>query len=139
MADYSGTPLWRTLGIRHGMTVALFNAPPHLETLLEGHPDGVRFVSAHPGAPDMVICFATERDHMIDLCEAAMQIIPAGGAIWAAWPKQASGVPSDLDQDTLREILLPMGLVDVKVCAIDDTWSGLEFVVRREQRDGWGR
>lgn len=139
MAGYSGTPLWRKLGIRHGMTVALFNAPPHLETLLEGHPDGVRFVTAHPGTPDMVICFATEADHMADLFREATRIIPANGAIWVAWPKRASGVPTDLDRDRLREMFLSEGLVDVKVCAIDETWSGLEFVVRREHRESWGR
>ena len=139
MAGHSGTPLWRELGIRHGMTVALFNAPPHLETLLEGHPDGVRFVTSHPGTPDMVICFAVERDHLADLFEAARRIIPASGAIWAAWPRPSSGIPTELGPYVVREMLHSEGLVDVEICAIDETWSALEFVVRKERRETWGR
>lgn len=137
MAGYSGTPLWKKLGIEPGMTVALFNSPPHIESLLAGHPEGVRFVSRHPEGARMVICFATEADHLTDLFAAAIGIIPAHGAIWAAWPKKSSKVPTDITEDRLREMFLPTGLVDVKVAAIDDTWSGLKFMVRKENRNSW--
>lgn len=137
MAGYSGTPLWKKLGIEPGMTVALFNAPQHIESLLDGHPEGVRFVSRHPEGARMVICFATEADLLADLFAAATEIIPAHGAIWVSWPKKSSKVPTDITEDRLREMFLPTGLVDVKVCAVDDTWSGLKFMVRKENRDSW--
>lgn len=119
------------------MTVALFNAPQHIESLLRGHPDGVRFVSRHPEGARMVFCFATEADHLIDLFTAAKKIIPAHGAIWVAWPKKSSKVPTDITEDRLREMFLPTGLVDAKACAVDDTWSALKFVVPKEDRQSW--
>lgn len=119
------------------MTVALFNAPQHIESLLGGHPDGVRFVSRHPEGARMVICFATEADHLADLFTAATDVIPAHGAIWVAWPRKSAKVPTDITEDSLREMFLPTGLVDVEASEVDDTWSGLKFMVPTEDRESW--
>ena len=86
---------------------------------------------------DVAVCFATEAAVLEELFGTAMRRIPADGAIWTAWPKKASKVPTDITEDVLRARFLPTGLVDNKVCAIDETWSGLRFVVRKENREAW--
>ena len=129
MAGYSGTPLPKKLGIKDDSRVAAVDAPTDFAETL-GVPVATRVGKAH----DVIIVFATERaalDKAIARYERA--IFPAG-AIWAAWPKKASKVPTDITEDVVREICLPRGLVDVKVCAIDDTWSGLRFVYRLADR-----
>jgi hypothetical protein len=129
MAGYSGTPLPKKLGIKDDSRVAVVNGPAGFADEL-GVPVAARVGKAH----DVIVIFATERaalDKAIAKHERA--IFPAG-AIWAAWPKKASKVPTDITEDTIREICLPRGLVDVKVCAIDDTWSGLKVVWRKELR-----
>lgn len=131
MAGYSGTPLARKLGIKQGMAVALVSAPAGFE--IEGMPPGVRLVDAGALA-DLVLCFATEAATLDAAFREAIALIPPNGTIWTAWPKRASKVPTDITEDRLREMFLPTGFVDVKVCAIDDTWSGLKFVLRKELR-----
>jgi hypothetical protein len=131
---YSGTPLPRKLGLREGHRVLLVGAPPGVETLLEPLPHGVT-VARRLGAPlDAILFFVTRRaDVERRHAELAGRLAPAG-MLWLAWPKRASGVPSDVTEDALREVLLPSGMVDTKVCAIDETWSGLRFVRRKELR-----
>jgi hypothetical protein len=133
-AGYSGTPLARKLGLRPGDRVGLVGAPEGFEAALEPLPGAVT-VSRRGRAPlDMVIAFVTRRRELERRhAELAARLTPAG-MLWVAWPKRASGVPTDLTENVLREVLLPSGMVDTKVCAIDSTWSGLCFVRRRELR-----
>jgi hypothetical protein len=134
MAGYSGTPLAKKLGMKSGMRVWLRNAPDGFEALLDGLPDDVSLSRRKRNDIDLVMCFATWADKLQADVEVARTVIPSDGAIWTAWPKKASKVPTDITEDRLRELFLPTGLVDVKVCAIDETWSGLKFVVRKELR-----
>ncbi|MGK2966411.1 MAG: DUF3052 domain-containing protein [Tepidiformaceae bacterium] len=134
MAGYSGTPLPKKLGIRPGSSLALVEAPPDFPATLGPLPDGVALASASTGPVDIALFFATKRAAVeSSYLELAHRIAPDGG-LWIAWPKRTSGVPTDITEDTLREVCLPSGLVDNKVCAIDDTWSGLRFVWRKELR-----
>ena len=133
-AGYSGTPLARKLGIGPDARVALLNAPDDFESTLEGLPDGVVFRTTLRGGCDVAVCFVTRRADLARRIEALGRAIhPAGGA-WIAWPKRASGVVTDMTEDVVREVALPLGLVDNKVAAIDETWSGLRLVWRRERR-----
>ena len=134
MAGYSGTPLARKLGIRPGSVVALLGAPEGFVDLLVGLPDGVTFRPNARGQFDMAITFQTERAVLERRITAALKGLPPDGVVWVAWPKRASGVPSEVTEDVVRDVVLPIGLVDVKVCAIDQTWSGLKIVWRREHR-----
>ena len=135
MAGYSGTPLPKKLGIKDGSRLALVSAPDDfLESTLEPLPDQVELRARARGPLDVIVFFTKSRadlERRFGRLAAALQ--PAG-ALWIAWPKRSSGVATDLTEDVLREVGLPQGLVDTKVCAIDDTWSGLRFVIRKENR-----
>jgi hypothetical protein len=138
VAGYSGTPLRKKLGLRDDgeQLVAFLGAPASFGAALGPLPGGIRVQTSLTGkAPlDVVVLFATSRSALARAFpKAAARLEPAGG-LWVAWPKRASGVPTDLTEDVAREIGLPAGLVDNKVCAIDETWSGLRFVIRRENR-----
>ena len=133
-AGYSGTPLARKLGISVGDEVFLVGAPANYRELVAPLPEGVRFVTRMGKATALVHVFATERAQLETAIRAALAKLPANGVIWASWPKKSSKVPTDIIEDTIREIALPLGLVDVKVCAVDDVWSGLKLVIRRENR-----
>ena len=133
-AGYSGTPLAKKLGIRARDTVTLIGAPPKFEDELDGLPDDVTLRTRAGGHPDVVMLFTTKsRDLARRFGPLAKSIFP-NGSLWLAWPKRASGVPTDLDENRLRDIGLPHGLVDNKVCAVNDTWSGLRFVWRKSNR-----
>ncbi len=134
MVGYSGTPLVRKLGIKPGMRVWLRNAPDGFEDLLDGLPDDVSLSRRKRSNVQLVMCFSTSAKKLEADVDLARSVIPQDGVIWTAWPKRASKVPTDITEDRLREMFLPTGLVDVKVCAIDDTWSGLKFVIRKELR-----
>ncbi|MGH8928776.1 MAG: DUF3052 domain-containing protein [Acidimicrobiia bacterium] len=130
VTGYSGTPFAKKLGIGSDTRLVLVNAPAHLEVLLMNPgPEG--------GSADVVVIFATEAAELNRRFVEEMKTLPADGVIWCAWPKRASKVPTDITEDRLRELFLPTGMVDNKVAAIDEVWSGLRFVVRRELRDGW--
>jgi hypothetical protein len=135
VAGSSGTPLPRKLGIAAGHRVLLLGAPDGFEEDVLGPlPDGVRVGRAARGTADVVVAFVTRRadlERRLDRLRALME--PAAG-LWIAWPKRASGVATDMTEDVVREIALPTGLVDNKVCAVDATWSALRLVVRRELR-----
>lgn len=133
-AGYSGTPLVRKLGIRSGFAVRVVDAPERYWELLGELPEGVSRASADEERLDLVHLFATERRRLVEGFERYRSRIAPDGAIWASWPKKASGVESELDGNVVREIGLTAGLVDIKVCAVDETWSGLKFVIRREHR-----
>ncbi len=131
---YSGTPLPRKLGLKAGMRVAWPGAPDGFADLLGELPGGVT-VKRRASAPlDLAVVFVTRRAALNRRLPGLRAAIAPDGAVWAAWPKRASGVATDMTEDVVREVALPLGLVDVKVCAIDDTWSGLRLVIRKELR-----
>jgi hypothetical protein len=156
-AGYSGTPLPRKLGIKPGARIGLVGAPSGFGALLEPLPDGARVeAGAAPAADapaasaagavlpgpvlpgtgpfDVIVFFTVEQAELAGrLGELRARMAPAAG-LWIAWPKRASRVPTDMTEDVIREIALPTGLVDNKVCAIDPVWSGLRLVIRRELR-----
>ena len=133
-AGYSGTPLAKKLGIKAGSEVLLSGAPDHYRALLEPLPDGVRFVSRLTASTQVVHVFAVQKTELAKALRAYRPKLAATGAVWVSWPKKAAKVPTDITEDTVREIALPMGFVDIKVCAVDDTWSGLKLVIRKELR-----
>jgi hypothetical protein len=134
MAGYSSTPLAKKLGIKEGMTVAASNAPAEFASLLEPLPAGVRWRAQLRGPIDVAVAFFTRRADIARAWPKLTTAVGERGTIWVAWPKRSSGVATDCTEDVFRAELLPTGWVDVKVCAIDDTWSGLRFVLRVEHR-----
>jgi hypothetical protein len=132
-AGYSGTPLAKKIGFKAGDSAAFLDAPDHLDELL-GELDGVTVKRSLRGRADVVLCFVTARAQLDKRAARLREAIAPAGMVWACWPKRASKVPTDMTEDVVREVLLPTGLVDVKVAAIDETWSGLKLVVRRELR-----
>ena len=134
MAGYSGTPLATKLGIKAGHTVALLGAPAGFVDQLEGLPDDVEIRSRAQGRNDVVVSFHTERAAFERRMPTLVRILDRHGGLWIAWPKKASKVPTDMTEDVVREVALPIGLVDNKVCAIDEVWSALRVVWRRELR-----
>jgi hypothetical protein len=129
-AGYSGTPLERKLGFKPGMTAVMLDAPDGLELEL----DGVTVKRALRGHADIVLCFVTARARLERRAARLRTAIAPDGMVWACWPKKASKVATDMTEDVVRAVLLPTGLVDVKVAAVDATWSGLKLVVRKELR-----
>lgn len=130
---YSGTPLPGKLGIVEGSSVAILGDPGHAHALLADRPEATA-LDGDPATADVTLWFVTSRDELerrvVELSEA---IFP-DRSLWVAWPKRASGVQTNVTEDVVRELALPLGLVDNKVCAIDGTWSGLRLVWRRERR-----
>jgi len=134
MAGYSGTPLAKKLGIKDGSEVALVGAPAGFVDQLEGLPDAVTVRTRPSGTNDVLVAFHTVRSKLEQQVPALLKALDVDGGLWIAWPKRASGVATDITEDTVREVFLPLGLVDNKVCAIDGVWSGLRVVWRREHR-----
>ena len=132
-AGYSGTPLAKKLGIRPGARVALLGAPRGFEATLAGLPEDVAPKRRLGGEQDVIVLFLRARSELPKLAAAAKALVPDGG-LWVAWPKKASGVATDLDFDAVQRTGLALGLVDNKVCAIDEVFSGLRFVVRLADR-----
>jgi len=131
---YSGTPLPRKLGFKPETRSAFVNAPEHFAALLGELPDGVVVRERLRGSLDLVVCFVTARRELERRLPALRHALEPAGMVWIAWPKRASGVATDMTEDVVREVALPTGLVDTKVCAIDATWSGLRLVIRKELR-----
>lgn len=129
-AGYSGRPLALKLGVKEGMTVVLVDAPDQAEGLLAPLPDGTNVRRGNRGAREMTIWFVTAR-RQFERRFGKVASAVGEGTLWMAWPKRSSGVATDITEDTIREVALPAGLVDSKVCAIDETWSGLRLTRRR--------
>jgi hypothetical protein len=129
-----GTPLVRKLGIREGDVVALRGAPPDFDAVLGELPEGARTKRRVSLPVDLAIAFFSSRAKLAGACQALGEAIYPDGTLWVAWPKRSSGVATDVTEDVVREVALPLGLVDNKVCAIDETWSGLRLVHRLENR-----
>jgi hypothetical protein len=135
-AGYSGTPLPVKLGIGDGDEVALFGAPEWLEDTLRSVPEvaSVHTSLVEDARYDVIVAFVTRRAELeAELPRLRARMAPACG-LWIAWPKRSARVPTDVTDEVVREVALPTGLVDNKVCAIDDTWSGLRLVIRRKLR-----
>src|SRR5262245_15085124 len=133
-AGYSGTPLAKKLGIAAGSRIFLSDAPRNYLELVAPLPQGARIVRKIDEKTDIVHLFATERTRLAALLRSSLVKVRPDAAIWVSWPKKSSKVATDITEDTIREAALPMGLVDIKVCAVDGVWSGLKLVVRRENR-----
>ena len=132
-SGYSGTPLPRKLGIADGGTFAVVSDPGNADRLLHPLPAGARRVE-DPADADVVLVFVRARVELERLVEKLSRAIFPDRMLWVAWPKRASKVPTDMTEDVVRDVALPLGLVDTKVAAIDATWSGLRLVWRRELR-----
>jgi hypothetical protein len=133
-AGYSGTPLVSKLGIKPGSNVLVLDAPDGYRGLLHDLPEHVRFVSTASRSTHLVHTFCTRNARMAKTLVSLRRKLPPVAVIWVSWPKKSSRVETDITEDTVRKAALPLGLVDVKVCAIDDVWSGLKLVVRKELR-----
>ena len=132
-AGYSGTPLTKKLGFKPGMTAVFLDAPHDVDELL-GDLEGVSIRRALRGSADIVMCFVTARKDLERRAARLREAVAPDGMVWVCWPKRASKVPTDMTEDVVRDVLLPTGLVDNKVAAVDETWSGLKLVVRKELR-----
>jgi hypothetical protein len=133
-AGYSATALVQKLGFKPGMKAAILSAPEGFDTTLGALPDGVAVTTRLRGSKDIVILFVSERAALVRRLGALRAAIAPDGMVWVAWPKKAAKMETDITEDVVREVVLPTGLVDVKVCAIDGTWSGLKIVIRKELR-----
>ena len=132
MAGYSGTPLWKKLGYKTEMSAYIDGGPSNYRSLLALPADVV--VTWLPSAKsdmELVHLFTTSASKLKGKLDYYRKSIVPGGMIWVSWPKKRSGVKSDITEETIRDVALPMGLVDVKVCAVDEVWSGLKLVIRR--------
>ena len=132
MAGYSGTPLWKKLGYKAGVSAYVEGEPGNYISLLTLPADVVvTWLPRAKSEMEFVHLFATSASQLKSKLESVRKRIVPAGVIWVSWPKKSSGVTSDITEDTIRDLALPMGLVDVKVCAVDEVWSGLKLVIRR--------
>jgi hypothetical protein len=134
MSGYSGTPLAKKLGIRAHTRLVVRAAPDNYRALLAPLPEGVQSARRIDARTDLIHLFATRATALRQGLAAARQNMRMNAVIWVSWPKQASGVDTDLSENGVRALALPLGLVDVKVCAVDETWSGLKLVLRVSER-----
>ena len=134
MSGYAATPLARKLGIKAGGVVHAVAAPAGYRAWLAPLPDGVRFTTAASAATDLAHVFATRRARLAPTLATLRRRLRADAAVWVSWPKRAARLPTDITEDVVREVALPLGFVDIKVCAVTEVWSGLKLVVRRELR-----
>lgn len=139
MSGYSGTPLAKKLGIAAGCRLYLSAAPDNYGTLVAPLPEGVRTVRRIGADTDLIHVFATCRAVLERALAVSLKAMRADAVIWVSWPKKSSRLASEITEDVVRELALPLGLVDIKVCAVDATWSGLKLVVRKSERKAWPR
>jgi hypothetical protein len=134
MPGYSGTPLSKKLGIKSPLTLVAIDAPKEYRAWLGALPHGVRISSSIAAPPEAVHLFVTRRallaKHLVSLRKKLTQT----GFVWVSWPKKASKVETDITEDVIRAVALPLGFVDIKVCAVSDVWSGLKLVIRKSER-----
>jgi hypothetical protein len=133
-AGYSGTPLAKKLGLREGSRFVVVNAPPHYRQLLAPLPARVTTSARVSDRTDIVHVFVRRRSELAHTLASLREGIRPDAAVWISWPKKASKVATDITEQTIRDEALPLGFVDVKVCAVDETWSGLKLVVRKTLR-----
>jgi hypothetical protein len=133
-AGYSKTPLLKKLGIKAGTRVLLLNAPAGYLALLGPLPAGVTLLAAPESALDFIQLFSRESAELADWFPRLKAALASAGVLWISWPKRAARIPTDLSENLIRDMGLRQGLVDVKVCAVDESWSGLKFVYRLQDR-----
>ena len=133
-AGYSGTPLIKKLGIKEKSEVCLVNAPEDYLELIGPLPAGVRISGRASNSTDFVHVFSSRKAELAKELRAYRAKIKPAGVVWVSWPKKSSKVPTDITEDTIREVALPLGFVDIKVCAVSEIWSGLKLVIRKELR-----
>lgn len=141
---YSGTPLAKKLGIKEGFVVLTISAPDDYDDLVAPRPEGVEVESVESVTPlltrgplqhpDVVHLFTNSRDELFGKLAECVRLIKQEGSIWVSWYKKAAKLPTEITEDTVREAAFPLGLVDIKVCAVDEKWSGLKLVIRKENR-----
>lgn len=134
VAGYSSTPLAKKLGIKANSELCVLNAPDDYAALVAPLPEGVRTVTKFTASADLVHLFVTLRIDLNSTLTLIRDNLKADGAVWVSWPKKSSKAPTDITEDTIRAVGLPMGFVDVKVCAVDEKWSGLKLVIRKPLR-----
>lgn len=134
MTGYSGTPLPQKLGINPDTIVVAIDPPENYRKLLGQIPSGVNFATRPVGKTKFVHLFAKERRILQAHLQTLRRKIADDAAVWVSWPKKSSGVPTDITEDVIRAAALPLGFVDIKVCAVDEIWSGLKLMIRRENR-----
>ena len=132
---YSGTPLVKKLGIKEGHCILTLGAPGDYADLLMPVPPALQFVTSANGAVDVAHVFVTERAVLAKHLSALRKQLKPDAALWISWPKKSAKVPTDITEDTIRELALPLGFVDIKVCAVTEVWSGLKLVVRKALRE----
>lgn len=132
---YSGTPLFKKLGIKSNCRLCVINPPIDYQDLIAPIPDNVSMLQRVGKDMDIIHFFSTSRQELERKVKNYILRIKPNGMIWISWPKKASKVPTDITEDVIRDVVLPLGLVDVKVCAVDAVWSGLKLVIRKELRD----
>lgn len=133
-AGYSGTPLARKLGLKPGLRVCALGAPRAYREIVAPWPDGVELRPEADATTDLVHLFVDSRSRLATETKRLRSLLGPNATLWVSWPKKASKLPTDITEDCIREIALPLGWVDVKVCAVDDVWSGLKLVVRKALR-----
>ena len=133
-AGYSGTPLAKKLGLKSEQRASAVSAPAHYGDLLSPEPEGINWLGPRAAKLDFIHLFVDREADFARRLPRQMQRIVPNGMIWVSWPKKASKVATDMTEDVVRKHALPLGLVDVKVCAVDEVWSGLKLVIRRENR-----
>ena len=134
MTGYSGTPLVQKLGIKKGASIYVKNEPAEYETIVENLPTDVIFHTRLKKGVEFVHIFTKSSTELETFLKKVRAALNPDGMIWVSWPKKASKVPTDIVEDTIRNICLPLDLVDVKVCAVNEVWSGLKLVIRKEKR-----
>ena len=134
MAGYSGTPLAQKLGMKPKMRVVVINAPSNYWLLLGKFAKDIQFTNRIGAGANFVHLFAKRRSDLQRQLNRLRTKIADAGVLWVSWPKKSSGVKTDITEDVIRAVALPLGFVDIKVCAVDETWSGLKLMIRRENR-----
>lgn len=135
VAGYSGTPLVQKLGVKPAFRIKTKNAPRNYARLVAPLPEGARISRSFRDDVDLWHLFTRSRAELARQLPLCLDELRPGGMIWVSWPKKSSRVTSDVTEDTVREIALPLGLIDIKVCAVDEVWSGLKVVRRRARRE----
>ncbi len=134
LSNNSGISLAKKLDFKHSSHVLLLGAPVDYKALLEPLPAGVVFESKASSRIDIAHIFVTQKEELIKNLKALRQKLKPEAVLWVSWPKKASKIPATVTEDIIREVALPLGFVDIKVCAVTDVWSGLKLVVRKELR-----
>jgi len=134
VSGYSSTPLASKLGIKEGAEIYLAGAPDGYLKLIEPLPEGVKFATRLSKKTDLVQLFTSRKTELARALKSFRAKIKPTAVVWVSWPKKSSRVPTDITEDTVRELALPLGFVDIKVCAVTEVWSGLKLVVRKELR-----